>query len=186
MPPLARTDGAPSGGARRRLTIAGCGTARTGESCERRIGSCHRSRGSHGAREALMNPQYPLVAERANHRCEYCRAPESPFNFPHDVEHITPRSRGGSDHESNLALACRSCNLFKMDRESAENGGNGQSVRLFNPRFDIWEDHFAVDTSTCEIQGKTPIGRATIAGLHLNSTRQIAARRQWISLQLFP
>lgn len=26
------------------------------------------------------------------------------------VDHLTPVSRGGSDHLSNLALACRSCN----------------------------------------------------------------------------
>ena len=29
-----------------------------------------------------MNPHYPLVAERAGHRCEYCHAPEVIFNFP--------------------------------------------------------------------------------------------------------
>jgi molybdenum cofactor biosynthesis enzyme MoaA len=28
-----------------------------------------------------MNPYYNLVADRANHRCEYCHAPELIFNF---------------------------------------------------------------------------------------------------------
>jgi len=29
-----------------------------------------------------MNPHYARVAQRAGHRCEYCRAPEAVFNFP--------------------------------------------------------------------------------------------------------
>ena len=37
-----------------------------------------------------MNPNYPFVAERACHRCEYCHAPEAIFNFPFEVEHIVP------------------------------------------------------------------------------------------------
>ena len=37
-----------------------------------------------------MNDWYPLVAERAGHRCEYCLAPEAVFNFPFEVEHIFP------------------------------------------------------------------------------------------------
>lgn len=41
-----------------------------------------------------MNPYYTLVADRAAHRCEYCRAPEIVFNFPFEVEHILPLYRG--------------------------------------------------------------------------------------------
>ncbi len=62
-----------------------------------------------------MNPSYPLVAARARHACEYCRAPEIVFNLPFEVEHITPQSRGGKTTEDNLALSCRSCNLYKSD-----------------------------------------------------------------------
>ena len=58
-----------------------------------------------------MNPAYPVVSERAEHRCEYCRAPELVFNFPFEVEHIVPVCRGGANTDANLALACRSCNL---------------------------------------------------------------------------
>jgi 5-methylcytosine-specific restriction endonuclease McrA len=50
-----------------------------------------------------MNPYYPLVAERAAHRCEYCHAPELIFNVPFEVDHIIPISKGGSDDPSNLA-----------------------------------------------------------------------------------
>jgi hypothetical protein len=32
-----------------------------------------------------MNPFYPLGALRAYHRCEYCHARESVFNFPFGI-----------------------------------------------------------------------------------------------------
>jgi hypothetical protein len=35
-----------------------------------------------------MNPRYVQVALRAEHRCEYCHAPEVVFNFPFEVEHV--------------------------------------------------------------------------------------------------
>lgn len=52
-----------------------------------------------------MNPHYTQVAIRAAHRCEYCHAPEAVFNFPMEVEHIVPVSRGGDDNTTNWALA---------------------------------------------------------------------------------
>lgn len=60
-----------------------------------------------------MNPNYAEVALRAGHRCEYCHALEAVFNFPFEVEHVTPVALGGGDTAENLALACRSCNLFR-------------------------------------------------------------------------
>jgi hypothetical protein len=63
-----------------------------------------------------MNPRYPAVAARAGHRCEYCFAPEAVFNLPFEVEHVIPPGAGGGDDDVNLALACRSCNLFKSNR----------------------------------------------------------------------
>jgi 5-methylcytosine-specific restriction endonuclease McrA len=53
------------------------------------------------------------LAEAQNWRCCYCgirmdgptNAPDSPT-----FEHIVPRSRGGADDETNLAVACLSCN----------------------------------------------------------------------------
>ena len=62
-----------------------------------------------------MNPCYLMVAKRAAHHCEYCGAPEAVFNFPFEVEHVVPPGCGGTDDESNLALACRSCNVYKSD-----------------------------------------------------------------------
>ena len=40
-----------------------------------------------------MNRRYGLVAQRAAHRCEYCRAPEAVFNFPFEVAVVVARRR---------------------------------------------------------------------------------------------
>ncbi len=75
-----------------------------------------------------MNPHYHAVGTRAEHRCEYCHAPEAIFNFPFEVEHIVPPDRDGTEDEENFALACRACNLFKSNHvEAAVPGG----ARLF-------------------------------------------------------
>jgi 5-methylcytosine-specific restriction endonuclease McrA len=92
-----------------------------------------------------MNPYYPSVARQAGHRCEYCRAPETVFNFPFEVEHFIPGSRGGGDEPGNLCLACRACNLRKSDRLSARDELTQEQVTLFNPRVDDWNDHFRAD-----------------------------------------
>jgi hypothetical protein len=80
-----------------------------------------------------VNPRYPIVAERAEHRCEYCRAPEAIFNFPFEVEHIVPSSREGSDDPLNLALSCRACNLYNSDRIGGSDEESGTEVPLFHP-----------------------------------------------------
>ena len=133
-----------------------------------------------------MNPRYAQIALRAGHRCEYCHAPEAVFNFPFEVEHIIPVSRGGCDAESNWALACRSCNLRKATHVNGIDPLSQTVVRLFQPREDRWEEHFWVNTENGEIEGLTAVGRATAARLEINSKAQKEARRQWIRFGLFP
>lgn len=55
--------------------------------------------------------QYLL--EKWNRKCAYC----SIENVPFEIEHIQPRSKGGSDRVSNLALACNPCNQAKGNQE---------------------------------------------------------------------
>jgi HNH endonuclease len=133
-----------------------------------------------------VNALYPLVAERAVYRCEYCHAPEIIFNFPFEVEHILPQARGGSDDLNNLALACHACNLFKSDFETGQDEERQAEAALFHPRSDVWEQHFGVDVERAASFGITPVGRATLARLQMNRPRQITARRRWIQLGLFP
>jgi hypothetical protein len=58
------------------------------------------------------------VLTKWKHRCCYCGDSEVPLQ----LEHIVPRSRGGSDRVSNLALACEACNQKKGSRTAAEFG----------------------------------------------------------------
>lgn len=133
-----------------------------------------------------MNPHYTQVALRAGRRCEYCHAPEAVFNLPLEVEHIIPVSRDGEDIDPNWALACRACNLYKASHITGNDPVNQETIRLFHPRTDQWNDHFHIATESGEIEGRTPIGRATVARLGMNSTAQVSARRQWMRLGLFP
>ena len=133
-----------------------------------------------------MNPLYAFVARRSVHRCEYCHAPELVFNFRFEVEHVIPVSQGGEDEESNLALACRSCNLHKGAELRGIDPVSGDLIRLFHPRLDEWREHFEVNKDTARIVGITPVGRATVDRLKLNSASQQLARRQWIRLGVFP
>lgn len=133
-----------------------------------------------------MNPRYTSVARRALHRCEYCHAPELVFNFRFEVEHVIPVAQGGEDDYANLSLACRSCNLHKGIDVSGMDPISGEAVRLFHPRVDRWSEHFQVDQVTGAITGISPIGKATVNRLNMNSASQLLARHQWIRLGVFP
>ena len=58
------------------------------------------------------------LLEKWQRRCAYCEK----TGVPLEVEHLTPRSRGGSDRVSNLTLACQPCNQKKGSQTAAECG----------------------------------------------------------------
>src|SRR5688500_10671355 len=82
------------------------------------------------------------VAAQAKHRCGYCLANER-YGFSVEIEHIVPRALGGDTVEENLWLACRDCNGRKGHRIVSPDPQTGQVVRLFDPRRQIWREHFA-------------------------------------------
>jgi 5-methylcytosine-specific restriction endonuclease McrA len=49
------------------------------------------------------------LLEKWGRKCVYCQKE----NIPLEIEHIHPKSRGGSDRVSNLTIACRPCNQKK-------------------------------------------------------------------------
>ncbi len=51
-----------------------------------------------------------------NRTCQYCGVEDKPF----EVDHIHPRSKGGSDRVSNLTLACHDCNQAKGNQDIKE------------------------------------------------------------------
>jgi 5-methylcytosine-specific restriction endonuclease McrA len=56
------------------------------------------------------------LLEKWGRKCAYCDAQ----NVPLEIDHIHPRSQGGSDRVSNLTLACRPCNQRKANRDVAD------------------------------------------------------------------
>jgi len=58
------------------------------------------------------------VLEKWQRKCAYCEAREVPL----EIEHIVPKSRGGSTRASNLTLACHACNQGKGQQTAAEFG----------------------------------------------------------------
>ena len=57
-----------------------------------------------------------FLLEKWGRKCAYCGAE----NLPLEVEHIHPKSKGGSDRVSNLTLACHQCNQAKGNRDIRE------------------------------------------------------------------
>jgi 5-methylcytosine-specific restriction endonuclease McrA len=53
------------------------------------------------------------LLEKWGRKCAYCGVENVPF----EVEHIYPKSRGGSDRVSNLTLACHDCNQKKGNQD---------------------------------------------------------------------
>jgi len=56
------------------------------------------------------------VLKKAGSRCELCGVSSKDKQI--DVDHIEPRSKGGSNDISNLQALCRTCNAQKRDRDN--------------------------------------------------------------------
>ncbi len=117
------------------------------------------------------------VEKRAEKLCEYCRSPLEFSPDPFSVEHIFPISKGGTDDLENLALACQGCNNYKSTKTEAFDLISQTTTRFYNPRKDVWSEHFAWSEDFTEIIGKTAKGRVTIIILKLNRQRVMNLRR---------
>ena len=64
------------------------------------------------------------VLKRANKRCELCGVQEGDEGYedrlPLHIDHIVPRSKGGSNEIDNLQVLCRACNLGKSNRDDTD------------------------------------------------------------------
>ena len=96
-------------------------------------------------RQAIPEKDRLFVARRAGFRCEYCRIHADDLFLSFHIDHIIPLKHGGTNDTDNLAYTCPHCNQHKgtdfatLDRET------GQAVFLYNPRHQIWQDHFSFD-----------------------------------------
>ncbi|GAA6614705.1 HNH endonuclease [Scytonema sp. NUACC26] len=139
----------------------------------------------------ISNKIQELVRQRANFRCEYCHYLEFLSTSPLTIDHIIPKSLGGSDDVNNLALACRLCNERHYNFTVGIDPNTQQEVPLFNPRQQQWSEHFIWTEDGTKIVGTSAIGRATCNRLDLNDERRIdrfiqKSRQLWIQGSFHP
>jgi hypothetical protein len=121
------------------------------------------------------------IREQAQNRCGYCLSPQHLVMARLEIEHIVPLSKGGSNDESNLWLACPLCNRHKADKTTALDPQTAEYVPIFNPRTQAWFDHFQWGVGGIHIIGLTAIGRATVAALHLSADPDaLIVRSHWV------
>jgi HNH endonuclease len=124
------------------------------------------------------------VWNRAAGRCEYCQLPQECDVLPFQLDHIRAQKHRGPTTTDNLAVACLPCNAGKGPNAAGYDPLTDQLVRLFNPRTDDWDQHFQWNGP--HLVGRTPIGRATVEVLNINSSERVEHRRLLILASLFP
>lgn len=117
------------------------------------------------------------VETRAKKLCEYCLSPLDFSSDPFSVEHILPIAKGGTNDSENLAFACQGCNGHKSTKTEAFDAISQTTAKFYNPRKDVWSEHFVWNEDFTEIIGKTAKGRVTIKVLKLNRLRVLNLRR---------
>lgn len=71
----------------------------------------------------VSGEQRERIMQRDNRRCVRCGS-DSRLT----IDHIHPRSKGGSGEDVNLQVLCHSCNSSKNNREAAENSRQSSTV----------------------------------------------------------
>jgi hypothetical protein len=118
------------------------------------------------------------VIKRAKSRCEYCGLAQVGQEAAFHIDHVVPVTLRGPTTLDNLALACVSCSLRKGARTMASDPKTGRQAALFNPRKQLWSEHFS--WRGLRVLGHTDTGRATITTLRLNRTLILAIRAEEI------
>jgi HNH endonuclease len=116
------------------------------------------------------------VIQRANGRCEYCLMGNDVSFIPHQIDHIISLKHEGLTSFDNLAYACFSCNNNKGSDVGTMLLPNKIFIRFFNPRIDIWIEHFELENGV--IYAQSDIAKATIKLLKMNEIDRIIERNE--------
>ncbi len=119
-----------------------------------------------------------MVASRAGFKCEYCKIPENDSFFSFEIDHIISLKHKGSTILENLAYSCFPCNNNKGSDVGSVLFPDRSFIRLFDPRNDIWDDHFKFENGV--MFSKTPVGEVTVELLKINDVERIIERRLMI------
>ena len=129
---------------------------------------------------------FARLRSRLGPRCEYCQTSSAITGETITIDHVIPLSRGGTSEEENLCVACRRCNRNKSMHVEAVDSTTGEYVALFNPRMQIWHEHFVWSGDGTQVIGLTSVGRATVEILQMNHQDIVNARRLWVSVGWHP
>ena len=124
------------------------------------------------------------VIARALGCCEYCLIHQDDRPDTHQFDHLTAIKHGGLTVINNLALACAWCNNYKGSDLSSIDPLEQTLTRLFNPRTDHWSDHFRL--TGANINGLTPMGRATAQLLRFNDPERLRDRGELLAAGRYP
>jgi hypothetical protein len=124
-----------------------------------------------------------FIAERADYLCEYCLIAEEDTFIGCQVDHIISLKHGGKTTKENLAFACAVCNRNKGSDIGSITIKNA-FTRFYNPRIDIWSEHFKIQAE--RIEPITEIDEVTANILEFNGTERLLERRILISQGRYP
>lgn len=110
--------------------------------------------------------------------------PQAAYRFRFPIDHVIAKQHRGKTTYQNLCLSCLRCNAYKGPNLSGIDSVTGELTRLFNPRQDLWHEHFRWRGP--RLLGLTPIGRTTILVLNINDPHYVGVRRALMEEGLFP
>ncbi len=125
-----------------------------------------------------------LVVARAHGLCEYCLIAEEDTFYGCEADHIISEKHGGSTSADNLAYACVFCNQAKGSDIGSIHWESNAFVRFFNPRADVWTDHF--EFSGDLVIGRTATGAVTARILGFNTGERVIERKTLQDLGRYP
>ena len=62
----------------------------------------------------------------------------------------------------------------------------GERVPIFNPRMQVWSEHFVWIDGGIRVRGLSSVGRATITRLKMNRPAMVVARWRWAEVGYHP
>jgi hypothetical protein len=131
------------------------------------------------------NPEYvpaalrKQVSLRASYVCEYCLLPEIDSYYGFEIDHIISLKHGGRSMAPNLVYSCPDCNRNKGSDLASIDWNTNQIVRFFNPRIDLWNEHFRFVGGL--IEPITVIGKVTATIFKFNEGERPDERFYYLS-----
>ncbi len=123
------------------------------------------------------------LLEKWNRTCAYCGAKDVPL----EVEHIVPKSRGGTNRVSNLCIACVPCNQAKSNQDIKDFLAEKPDLlkRILAQAKASLKDAAAVNSTrwklfNCLKLAGLPVETGTGAQTKFNRTKQGLAKSHWL------